>query len=109
AVTSEPQGAQVARTDAKGATTDVGVTPVVDAVTIDLEEKVETPKTGALWIGTVLEIVGGFAMEIGGTIASGVDNPGRTVLLGFTGSMILTSGIVDGIVALVHGAKNEKI
>jgi hypothetical protein len=110
AVTSEPQGAAITRQDPKGSETQIGTSPLVDRVAIGFDEKVETPKTTALWIGASVELVGGFALMIFGTQRSTVTGGGGTeVLIGMSGSCILSSGIVDAIVAAVHGGKSERI
>jgi hypothetical protein len=110
AVTSSPQSLSVSRTDPNGSVAQIGVTPLVDAVPFEIEEKVETPKTGALWIGTALEIAGGFAMMVAGVAQTGHGiDVGRFFLFGMTGSFIATSGMIDGIAALIHGGKGERV
>jgi hypothetical protein len=112
-VTSEPMGAEITRKDPGGQEKKLGMTPLADVVDLEIVQKVESPNTGPLWIGATLEFIVGFGLMIAGTVGSVGGEDGINLAtffgLGMTGTFLTTAGMVDGIAAIVHGGKEERV
>jgi hypothetical protein len=109
-VTSEPQGASVTRKDVAGKEEHLGVTPLVDALSIEQQVKTETPRSEALWIGSALEFGGGMALFFASSPTNGqrIDTA-RFFGFSLTGTALMTSSLVDLVVAIVHASKDKRI
>jgi hypothetical protein len=104
-LTSKPEGVEVVRRAPDGKEVSLGVTPVVDRIPIQIEETIESPNFGALFIGAVLEGAGTVGLVMLGREA---EDAGKIAIFSTAGLFAYLT-LQELVVALIHGGSSDSI